>query len=72
MLVRIVRIAVHEMAPALRMSRLLSRDLKESQAFKLSQSSLSQQQASVAVGSGDGTREKLAKAAVKSSIVLEA
>ena len=56
--------------PALRISLLPKRDFNVNQDFKFSQLSLPQQQATAESGSGEGTREKLAKAVVMSSIVL--
>jgi hypothetical protein len=58
--------------PALRINLLPKRDFKANQDFKLSQFSLRQQQTTAEAGSGEGTREKLAKAAVMSSIVVVA
>jgi hypothetical protein len=58
--------------PALRINLLPKRDFKASQDFKFSQLSFPQQQAIAEGGSGEGTREKLAKAVVMSSIVLVA
>jgi hypothetical protein len=56
-------------APALRIKRLSSLDFSIDQALALSQSSLPQQQTSGIDKSGEGSREKLASATVRSSIV---
>ena len=53
--------------PALRINLLPKRDFKANQDFKFSQFSLRQQQTTADDGSGEGTREKLAKVAVMMS-----
>jgi hypothetical protein len=58
--------------PALRINLLSRRDFIASQDTTFSQSSLPQQHVRVDGGSGDGTREKLVKAVVRSSIVVVA
>ena len=58
--------------PALRINLLPKRDFNAIQDFKFSQFSFPQQQVTAEGGSGEGTREKLAKAVVMSSIVLVA
>jgi hypothetical protein len=58
--------------PALRTSRLSRLDLNVNHALACSQSSLPQQQDPLNGGSGDGNREKLAKATVRSSMVVVA
>ncbi len=60
-----------EAIPALSINRLSNFDFIENQAFAFSQSSRPQQHI-IKEGSGDGTREKLARATVKSSMVLVA
>jgi hypothetical protein len=62
---------LYQNEPALRVNLLSSLFLRASQVFELSQSSLPQQHIIMEVGegSGEGTREKLAKATVNSSIV---
>ena len=58
--------------PALRINLLSKRDFNANQDFKFSQFSFPQQQVTAESGSGEGIREKLAKAVVMSSIVLVA
>lgn len=58
--------------PALRIRRLSSLDLSASHPLVLSQSSFPQQHVRGIEGSGEGTREWLVKASVRSSIVVVA